>query len=71
MAELMLARKADDSIETPHVQDMTAVGDADAVATVAPRSSSLMGQGWQGWAGALNDAFARKTRNSSPGFRGA
>lgn len=61
MAELMLARKCDDSVETPQGQAMAEMTEADTVASVVPKHSPLLGQGW---ARVIEDAYQTRTRNA-------
>ncbi len=61
MAELMLARKADDSLDTPPLQVMSDFSEADTVAAVVPKRASLFGQGW---ARVIEDAYQVRTRNA-------
>ena len=61
MAELMLARKCDDSADTPQVRAMFEMSEADTVASVVPKRSFLLGQGW---ARVIEDAYQARTRNA-------
>ena len=61
MAELMLARKADDSVESPLVEAMPEMVEADTVAAVVPKHAPLLGQGW---ARVIEDAYQVRTRNA-------
>jgi hypothetical protein len=61
MAELMLARKCDDSADTPQVPAMSEMTEADTVASVVPKRSFLLGQGW---ARVIEDAYQARTRNA-------
>jgi hypothetical protein len=61
MAELMLARKADDSFDTTPLQAMSGFSEADTVAAVVPKRASLLGQGW---ARVIEDAYQVRTRNA-------
>ena len=61
MAELMLARKCDDREASPSATTLSAMADAETVATVVPKVSSLLGRGW---AGVIEDAYQTRTRNA-------
>ena len=61
MAELMLARKAEDRVEAPQVEAMSDIPEADTVAAVVPARAPLLGQGW---ARVIEDAYQVRTRNA-------
>ena len=62
LAELMLARKAEQVVETP-VQPpaMSDFAEAETVVAVVPQRASLLGQGW---ARVIEDAYQSRTRHA-------
>lgn len=59
MAELMLARKREDSADNAPMVAMSEMPEADTVASVVPKTSALLGLGW---ARVIEDAY--QTRNA-------
>lgn len=62
MAELMLARKRDDSEDVWVAQSyVSPLPEMEAVSDAMPKQPSLLGQGW---AGVIEDAYQTRSRNS-------
>lgn len=54
MAELMLARKCEVSTDNASLVPMSEMAESDTVASVIPKASALLGQGW---ARVIEDAY--------------